>query len=105
MLKQREPRLVPKSFPKQDRRVHRRRQHGRGDRLRDVIRVGEFSRADLNVNLKTCVARLHHQVVVLNFQFVHSFNVNREGSTTRARDRAIQLVVTRHRRQVVDRQI
>src|ERR1041385_8338922 len=105
MLKQRESRLMPQPFSKQDRRVYRRRQNGRGNRLGDVIGVGKFSRAYLDVNLKTCIARLHHQVVVLDLQFVQPFDMNREWPTARLGDRAIQFVVTRDRRQVVERQI
>src|SRR5207253_10753461 len=105
MLKQRQTRLLPKPFAKQNRRIYCRRQHRRSYRLSDVVSRREFAWSNLKVNLKTCVARLHHDVVVLNLQLVDAFDVDRKRSAAQSSDGAIKFVIARIRSQIVERQI
>src|SRR5712691_9975719 len=65
----------------------------------------EFFRAGLKVDLKTGIARLHHDVVVRNLEFVQSFDMNRERAASESNNPAIQLAVASNWGQVVQRQI
>jgi len=64
VLKKRDPRFVPESAVQEQRRVHGRGEHGCGERLRPVVRVCKFVGACLQMNLKTCVAKLDERVVI-----------------------------------------
>src|SRR6266700_1849140 len=65
----------------------------------------ELFSAGLKMDLKTGIARLHHDVVVLNLEFVQSLDVDREWAASETNNSAIQLTVTRNWGQVVQRQI
>src|SRR5438309_10140163 len=65
----------------------------------------ELGRAGLKVDLKTGIARLHHNVVVGNLEFVQSLDVDREWAASETNYPAIQLAVARDWGQVVQRQI
>ena len=65
----------------------------------------ELFSAGLKMDLKTSIARLHHDVVVRNLEFVQSFNVDREWAASETNNSAIQLAVARNWGQVVQRQI
>src|SRR6185369_12525226 len=105
MLKERDPSFLPEALSKQQRRIDRNSQHRRGDRLRNVVMIRKFFGVTLKVNLKTGVARLRHDVVVRQVKLVQSFYVNGKWSTTQADDALVQLVVARHRREIVERQV
>ena len=64
VLKQGDSRLLPQSMTKQERRVDCHSEHRSSYRLGNVVVIDEFTGTGLKVNLKTCIARLHHDVVV-----------------------------------------
>ena len=77
MLKQGDSRLMPQTLPKEQRRVNGDRQHRSRYRLGHVVVIREFCGVTLEVDLKTRIARFHHDVVVRQVQLVETFNVNR----------------------------
>ena len=90
---------------KQERGIDCNRQHGRGYRLCNVVMIREFFGVALEMDLKTRVARLHHDVVMRELQFVQSFDVNRKRAAAHANNASIQLVITRDRSEIVESQI
>src|SRR6185369_13734273 len=70
VLKQGHARFLPQSLTKQERGIDGNSQHGRSDRLRDVVMIRELPRVTLEMNLETRVARFHHDVVVRQLQLV-----------------------------------
>jgi site-specific DNA-cytosine methylase len=78
VLEERNARPLPEAPAEQERRVDGRGEHGRGDRLREVVLGGELPRVDLQVYLKARAARNQQDVVVLDVQLVAPLDVSRE---------------------------
>src|SRR4051812_24419887 len=105
MLKEREARLLPEAMAEQQRGINGGRQHGSGDRLRDVVKWHELFRAHLIMKLETGVAGLHHHVVMRDLQFVNALDVNIESASAQLADRAVQFEVARIGREILQRKI
>src|SRR5215213_8416785 len=102
MLKQGDACFLPQALTKQERGIDGNGQHGRGDRLCDVVMIREFLGVALEMYLETRVARLHHDVVVCKLQLVQSLNVNRKWTAAHPDHASIQLVITRDRSEIVE---
>ena len=89
MLEQCHARFLPQAMAKQERRVDGGSQYGSGYRLGGVVLIDEFTGTGLKVHLEACVARFHHDVVMRNLKFVHSFDMNRKWSATQTNYAAI----------------
>src|SRR6185503_9493659 len=105
MLKQRDTSFLPQTLTKQQRRIHRNREHRRSYSLRDVVMIGEFFGVALEMDLETGVARFHHDVVVRQVQLVQTFDVNRKWTASHSDHTSIQLVIARDGSQVIQSQI
>src|SRR5262245_33610528 len=105
MLKQRDPGFAPQAMADEQRRIRGDRQQWRGDRLRKVIEAGELLRPDLQMDLEAAAASFEHHVVVSGMKLVKPLDVNVESSAAQSAHRAIQLVVARNRRKIVERQV
>src|SRR5215217_6822966 len=105
MLKQRDTRFLPQALTKQERRIDCDSQNRPGYRLRNVVMIGEFFGITLEMNLKTRVTRLHHDVVVCELQLVQSLNVNGEWTATHPDHASIQFMITRNRSEIVEGQV
>ena len=51
----------------------------------------------LEVDLKNCIARFHHDVVVRYLKFIEPFDVDGQRSTAALDNASIQLTITRNR--------
>src|SRR5215510_11613739 len=105
MLKQRDTSFAPQAMADEQRRICGDRQQRSGDRLRQVIEASEFLRSDLQMNLEAAAASFEHYVVVSGMKLVKPLDVNIESSAAQLAHRAIQLVVARNRRLIVEGQI
>src|SRR6185436_7846566 len=102
MLKQGDACFLPQTLAEQERGIDSNRQHGRGYRLRHVVMIREFLRVTLEVDLKTRVARFHHDVFVRELQLVQSLDMDRKRAATHANHASIQLVITRDRSEIIE---
>jgi hypothetical protein len=97
--------FLPEALTKQQRGIDGNSQHGRGYRLSDVVMIREFFGVTLEMDLKTRIARLHHDVIVCQLQLVQSFDVNGKWTAAHSDHAAIKLMVTRDRSEIVESQI
>src|SRR5687768_9986331 len=97
MLKQGESRLLPQAVAKQERRINGRCKHGSRNRLGQIVEWGRLLWAHLKVNLKTRVARLHHDVVMHQVNFIDTLDMYAERATAKFDNRVIKLLVSRRR--------
>src|SRR5436853_7282939 len=105
MLKECDARLLPQAMAEEQRRINGSRQYGSSDKLRHVVNGDELRRADLIMNLKACVAGFHHHVVVRNLQFINALDVDVETASAQGCDGAVQFVIARIRREVIEREV
>ncbi len=104
-LEQGDAGLVPQAVLEQHRRVDGRRQQRSGDRLGQVVELGELLRADLEVDLEAGVAGLEHHVVVRGLEVLDAADQHVEVAASQAPQGAVQLEVTRLRRHVVEAEV
>jgi hypothetical protein len=99
------PRFVPQPVLQQKGRIGRRRHHGSGHDLRHVVEVRELLCAHLQVHLEAGIARLEHHVVEAHLQVVAPLDEGAHRASGERRDEAVELMVARQRREVLDHEI
>ena len=101
LLKQGNPRLGPQLPTQQQRRVCTHRKHRSRQHLRPVVAVGKLLRLHLVMALKTRVARLKQDVVMLQDELVHARDIELEIPAPQLRNRIRQRDVPRFRGDVL----
>jgi hypothetical protein len=100
LMEQRDTRLAPQALAEEQRRIGRRREHGRADELRPVVGVREVRGIDLQMHLEARVAPLEQHRLRRRDQLVCSLDVDAEVSAATLQKRVVERLVTRPGRHV-----
>ena len=89
MLKQSEPRFLPQTMSEQERRINGGGEHRSRNGLGQIVEWSKLLRVHLKMNLKTGVARLHHDVVMHEVDLIETLDMYVERAAAKFDNRII----------------